>query len=192
MLGLYGSEFYKRTSMMADIKKELRKNLDEYQWKEFFEEFQNESPRAAVIISGAFLDSLLRDLICSFMINDIKKVNELLGDVDGSEAPLSSFSARIKTAYCLGLITKKEYDDLNLIRKIRNKFAHRSHGYSFENQEVIDWCNSLETPIVFKNILPDILASYRDRYVFTVSMIVSQLGLRILSTQRKRLTILKS
>ena len=89
-LGLYGSEFYKRTSMMANIKRELRKNLDEYQWKEFFEEFQNESPRAAVIISGAFLDSLLRDLISSFMIDDTKKVNELLGDVDGSEAPLSS------------------------------------------------------------------------------------------------------
>ena len=129
--------------------------------------------------------------VFSFMVDDAKKVNELLGSEDGSEAPLSSLSARIKTAYCLGLITKKEFDDLNLIRRIRNRFAHRLHGYSFENQEIIDWCNSLKTPIVFKDIMPGILESYRDRYVFTVSMIVYQLGVRILSTQRKQLTILK-
>jgi len=176
----------------TDGSKKYRTNLDEYKWKDFFEEFQGESPRAAVIISCAFLDSLLRDLICSFMIDDAKKVDELLGGEDGSEAPISSFSARIKTAYCLGLVTKKEFDDLNLIRRIRNRFAHRLHGYSFENQEIIDWCNSLQTPIMFKEVLPSVLKSYRDRYVFTVSMLVNQLGLRILSTQRKRLTILEA
>ena len=51
-----------------------RTNLDEYKWKDFFEEFQSESPRAAVIISCAFLDSLLRDLIGSFLVEDAKKV----------------------------------------------------------------------------------------------------------------------
>ena len=168
-----------------------RTNLDEYKWKEFFEEFQEESPRASVIISCAFLDSLLRDLIFSFMVDDAKRVDELLGSVDGSEAPISSLSARIKTAYCLGLVTKREFDDLNLIRRIRNRFAHRRHGYNFENQEIIDWCNSLQTPIIFKNVLPISLKSYRDRYVFTISMLVNQLGLRILSTQKKRLTILE-
>ena len=176
----------------TDNSKKYRTNLDEYKWQDFFEEFQEESPRAAVIISCAFLDSLLRDLICSFMVDDAKRVDELLGSDDGSEAPLSSFSARIKTAYCLGLITKKEFDDLNLIRRIRNRFAHRLHGYSFENKEIIEWCNSLQTPIMFKEALPRLLESYRDRYVFTVSMLVNQLGLKILSTQRKRLTILKA
>ena len=177
--------------MATDTKdsKIYRTNLDEYKWDIFFEEFQKETPRAAVIISGAFLDFLLRDLIGSFMVDDAKKVDELLGTDDGSEAPLSSFSARIKTAYCLGLITKREFDDLNLIRRIRNKFAHRLHGYSFENREIIEWCNSLQTPIMFKEILPIGNKSYRDRYVFTVSMLVNQLGLRILSTQRERRTI---
>jgi DNA-binding MltR family transcriptional regulator len=126
------------------------------------------------------------------MVDDTKKVYELLGDVDGSEAPLSNFSARIKTAYCLGLITKKEYDDLNLIRKIRNKFAHRLHGYSFDHKEIIDWCNSLKTPIMFKEAMPELLKSYRDRYVFTVSMLVNDLGIKILSAQQKRLTVLKA
>lgn len=48
-----------------------RNNLNEYNWNLFFEEeFQKETPMAAVIISGAFLDSLLRDLLASFMIDD--------------------------------------------------------------------------------------------------------------------------
>jgi DNA-binding MltR family transcriptional regulator len=163
-----------------------RTNLDEYNWKDFFEEFQNETPRAAVIISAAFLEALLRDLIASFMIKDEKKVGELLGTENNPEGPISSFSARIKTAYCLGLISEAELNDLTLVRKIRNRFAHRLHGYSFESQEIIDWCNSLKTPKVFQEIIPLVVATHRDRYVFTVSSLVSNLGLRILSTQQKR------
>jgi len=180
--------------MSTDTKgsKIYRTNLDEYKWDIFFEEFQKETPRAAVIIYSAFLDSLLRDLIGSFMVDDAKKVDKLLGTDDGSETPLSSFSTRIKTAYCLGLVTKKEFDDLNLIRRMRNRFAHRLHGYSFEDQEIIAWCNSLQTPIMFKDVLPTVNKSYRDKYVFTVSMLVNQIGLRILSTQREQRTILKA
>ena len=50
----------------------VRKNLDEYNWDKFYKEFQQESPRAAVILSGAFLDSLFRDLLASFMIENDK------------------------------------------------------------------------------------------------------------------------
>ncbi|MFC1508628.1 MltR family transcriptional regulator [Candidatus Omnitrophota bacterium] len=120
--------------------KKPRTNLAEYKWNDFFEEFQKETPRAAVILSSAFLDSLLRDLICSFMIDNSKKVDELLGSEKNPYTPLSTFSSRIKTAYCLGLISKNEYDDLNIIRKIRNKFAHVMHGYTFEEREIISWC----------------------------------------------------
>lgn len=168
-----------------------RNNLDEYKWELFFEEFQGETPRAAVIISGAFLDSLLRDLIASFMIEDKKKVDELLGTEDGSEAPLSSFSARIKTSYCLGLITKSEFDDLNQIRKIRNKFAHRMHGYSFESQEIIGWCNALQAPNIIQEVLPD-NRTHRDKYILAVSLLAYQLGVRILSIQHDRRKVLRA
>jgi len=172
--------------------KTYRTNLNEYKWDIFFEEFQKETPRAAVILSGAFLDNLLRELIGSFMIDNTKIVDELLGTENVSEAPLSSFSARIKTAYCLGLISKSEYDDLNLIKKIRNRFAHKLHGYTFDDQEIIMWCNSLLTPKFFKEAIPIVDKSHRDRYVFTVSMLANQLGLHILATQRERRTVKNS
>lgn len=163
-----------------------RQDLNEYKWNEFFEEFQKESPRAAVIISGAFLDSLLRDLIATFMIDDVSVVDDLLGTDNNADRPLASFGARIKTAYCLGLISKAQYDDLKLIQKIRNKFAHKMHGYSFEEPEIVKWCESLQTPNRFITIMPSITKSHGDRYVFTVSLLSNQLGLKILETQGKR------
>ena len=95
-------------------------------WNQFYEELQNESPRAAVIIAGAFLESQLRDLLSSFLVDDPKVVGELLGSDKKADRPLSTFSSRTKAAYCLGLISRSIYDDLETIRKIRNKFAHKT------------------------------------------------------------------
>ncbi|MDP2983749.1 MAG: MltR family transcriptional regulator [Candidatus Latescibacter sp.] len=165
-----------------------RTDLNEYKWDTFFDEFRQETPRAAVIISGAFLDSLLRDLIASFMIDEDNVVGELLGSDKNSETPLSSFGTRIKTAYCLGLISKAEYNDLKIIKKIRNKFAHKLHGYSFEEKEIVGLCNSLQKPVILK-VLPVIQKSHRDKFVITVSILANQLGIKILDVQRERRTV---
>jgi DNA-binding MltR family transcriptional regulator len=42
----------------------------------------------------------------------------------GFNAPLGTFSARTKAAYVMGLIERKEYEEINIIRKIRNEFGH--------------------------------------------------------------------
>ncbi len=160
--------------------------MDEYKWNEFYEEFQQESPRAAVILSGAFLDSLLRDLLASFMIENDKAVDELLGSDKNPDTPLSSFGARMKTAYCLGLISKITYQDLLVIKKIRNKFAHKLHGYTFEDQEIIKLCNSLQSPNIFGEHMVKTLSLHNNRYLFTVSMLLSDLGLKILGIQSER------
>ena len=164
-------------------------NLDEYKWEAFYEELQSESPRAAAIISGAFLDSLLRDLIASFMIENDKAVDELLGSDKNLETPLSSFGARIKTAYCLGLISKLEYHDLNLVKKVRNRFAHKLHGYTFKNEEIQGFCCKLQSPKILEGGPIKIVPSHRDRYILTVSILLSQLGLKILGIQSQRRTV---
>ncbi len=65
----------------------------------FFEEFQNESPRAAVILGAAFLDAQLRELLANFMIDQKSVVDELIGSESKPDRPLSAFSARIRAAY---------------------------------------------------------------------------------------------
>jgi DNA-binding MltR family transcriptional regulator len=164
----------------------FRSNLDEYKWESFFEEFQSESPRAAVILSAAFLDSLLRDLLVSFMIDDPTAINEFLGSDKRPEAPIGSFGARIAAAYSLGFLSKVEYDDLRCIKKIRNKFAHKIHGYSFDNGEIVTLCNKLQTPTEDYEVFPPHLDTPQQRYVFTVSYLLMQISLRILEAGKEQ------
>ncbi len=155
-------------------------------WKGFYEELQNESPRAAVIIAAAFMDGWLRQLIANFMIEDSNVVDELLGTDDIADRPLSTFSSRIKTAYCLGLISKGEYDDLNLIRRIRNRFAHKMLGYSFDDEEIVNWCNSLQIPRVILDALTNFPHSHADRFLVGVSSLASRLAIRAIDIQKER------
>ena len=162
------------------------KNVPVYKWELFFDELNNESPRAAVILSGAFLDSMLRDILKAFMIENDKIVDELLGNEKIADTPLSSFGARLKACYCLGFISKNEYDDLNCIRNIRNKFAHSIHGFTFSNPEIIKLCNKLKIPSDIGKILPPDLNSDYQKYIFTVSVLSARLALRFSEARNNR------
>ena len=94
----------------------------------FTENFRGESDRGAILISAALLDECLRSLIAIFLVDDKKEVNELLGSEKHYERPLGTFGARIKTAYCLGLISRDEFDDLRIIQKIRKEIKEKDCG----------------------------------------------------------------
>jgi DNA-binding MltR family transcriptional regulator len=106
-------------------------------------EFQGETDRAAAVLSAAYLDHLLGELIAASMAVEHGKVDELLYQ-DG-HGPLGTFSARIDIAYCLGLLSKNERSDLHGIREIRNRFAHRLAGMTFEHQEIAGRCANLKS-----------------------------------------------
>jgi len=96
-----------------------------------------ENTRAKVIISSVYIEKLLEDLLCKFLINGF---DEKIFEHDG---PLSTFNYKIKMCFSLGLISKVEYRFLNIIREIRNLCAHSiGKGDSFEiklkDQEVIE------------------------------------------------------
>jgi mannitol operon repressor len=57
-------------------------------------------------------------------------------------APLGSFSARIAAAHTMGLISDREKAECDLIRKVRNEFAHKVK-MSFDNPRVRDLCSGL-------------------------------------------------
>lgn len=93
------------------------------------------------MLCAAFLDHELEVLLRRFM-RDIKETNELFKQMQ----PLSTFSSKIKFAYVLGLIIPEAYHDLNLIRKIRNDFAHDRRAKSFTEPEIASRCQSLKLP----------------------------------------------
>ena len=57
-----------------------------------------------------------------------RKLQESIFDSNG---PLSTFSAKIKLAYSLGLIDRSSFEDLETVRRIRNRFAHTPKQVEF-------------------------------------------------------------
>ncbi len=47
-------------------------------WEEFFAEFAGESDRAAAVLSAAYIDELLKNLITNFLVDDNKAVEKLI------------------------------------------------------------------------------------------------------------------
>ena len=56
-------------------------------------------------------------------------------------------SARIKLAFALGLIDAHELNECEIIRKVRNDFAHAVHGLSFADHKVSGLCDRLKSDL---------------------------------------------
>jgi mannitol operon repressor len=104
----------------------------------FLEQLKAESERGEVLISAAMIDDLLMRTVAAFLIEGAS-ANRLLS---GFNAPLGTLSARIEMAAALGLISDDEHHDANIIRKVRNEFAHNL-PVSFDNPRIRQSCAAL-------------------------------------------------
>jgi len=91
--------------------------------------------RACAIISAAFIEGCLGDLIVTKMPSLSGEIRKKL--LEGTGA-LSTAMARIDVAFGLGIIEKNWHNDLTIIAKIRNKFAHNVSISSFEDGDIPD------------------------------------------------------
>jgi mannitol operon repressor len=111
-------------------------NPDTKEFTDFLGEFNKESDRGAVLSSTAYIDFLLRESIKSLLI-DNTSAKDL---VDES---LGTFSARIASCHAMGLISDIEREDCNLLRHVRNRFAHHAM-MSFADSKIESWCMGLK------------------------------------------------
>jgi DNA-binding MltR family transcriptional regulator len=97
----------------------------------FLARLAHESERAAVVMGIALTDECLESTLVK-LLRSAKSKNDNLFDPD---RPIGSFGAKIKLAYRLGLIDDEFCSALNMLRKIRNDFAHSSFHKSLSDQE---------------------------------------------------------
>ena len=124
---------------MEDAKRVGRRHEALREFHAIFNERGEVDERAIALVGGAFLDDLLAVMLASFMVDDDREAQKLLG----VDRPLGTFSSRVAAAYCLGLICKTVRDDLRIIGKIRNRFAHTVRS-SFELEPIRMWSQSLK------------------------------------------------
>lgn len=96
--------------------------------------------RGLVLAVASFAEEALGELLKAFMVPS-DATNLLL---DGFNAPLGTFSARIKACYAMGLIAKDQYSNLETLRKIRNEFAHTWKNITFQEPKIYALIDSMK------------------------------------------------
>src|SRR6266480_1691168 len=102
------------------------------------EDLERETDRGVALLAVAFLDDVLDLLLRASFVDDPDVVNRLIGP----GRPLESFGSRAHISYCMGLLGADIYNDINLIREIRNDFAHRQPT-NFEQGDIRLKCNKV-------------------------------------------------
>lgn len=148
--------------------------------QDLYAELNGGSERAAAIFGAAILDELLRQVLVAFMISDDKETKELTRE----SSVLGTYSSRIRAAYCLGLLTAEERNDLDLIRRIRNPFAHRVRPPSFEEGQIRDLSLNLSIGKRFLN--QDQWNSPRECFQATTAALAYSLSVRALQVKREQ------
>jgi hypothetical protein len=91
--------------------------------------------------------SLLEDALQTALTQKISHLDrDELSSLFGANGIISSFSAKIQMCYAFKIINESQKKKLNIIREIRNAFAHGVLDMSFETDQIHDVCRMLPPP----------------------------------------------
>lgn len=102
-----------------------------FEWNSMVEQFHSETDRGAAVLAGSFAEHALGTYL-QHRVSSSGLAERLFGPV----GPLSSFSQRIAVAFAFGQISRTQYADFELVRQVRNHFAHHPLEASFSSPEV--------------------------------------------------------
>jgi hypothetical protein len=98
-------------------------------------EFDGTSDRSCVIVAAAIVDHLLTEALRSFLAPSPTAQDALL---EGANAPLGTFGARIDMAHRLCILSAQGARDIHVIRRMRNDQAHSIEGRTFTDPGLRD------------------------------------------------------
>jgi DNA-binding MltR family transcriptional regulator len=107
-------------------------NKDEY-FDRLHLELDKETDRSVAIIAVAIIDETLKQLIERLLIKPKNKEHCVFSSAN---SPLGSLSSKINASYQLGFISEEMHRDLQLLRKIRNDFAHKPFEMTFNSNAI--------------------------------------------------------
>jgi len=113
---------------------------------DIFDLLYRESDRGCILVSASVLDDALAAVIKHSIINKpllTKKKTQELFNYTGA---IGTFSSKIAVSYLLGLIPDWIYQNLEIIRGIRNDFAHGYDLKDFNNPELCERIKSFDCP----------------------------------------------
>lgn len=148
--------------------KRTQSNIKIGELTEFLTLFSKENDRGTALLAGSIVDDLLGEILMTFLI-DNKISEELLNEPN---SPLNSFYSKTKLSFALGLIDQEEYDEINLIRNIRNEFAHQWKHLTFDDNSVLKYSLKLRERFPIVNEKQN---KSRMRYIYSIIVLTMEL-----------------
>lgn len=96
--------------------------------------------RSAALVFTSLLEHSLENALATHFVIPEDKITKLFSYPNG---PMSNFSAKIAMGYALGIYDEDMQHDLNMIREIRNAFAHARVEVTFSTPAVATACSEL-------------------------------------------------
>lgn len=128
----------------------VRATSDHYaQYKKETESLKNH--RGMALLLTAQVENMLKRAIVRNLNIDTDLEKELFGTMK----PLGSFAAKIRAAQAVRVIGPETRTNLDVIRTIRNAFAHAMIPLSFETPQIAKACAALAIPMeLFGSLVP--------------------------------------
>jgi hypothetical protein len=108
----------------------------------FKEMFRSKNDRGAAILLGTYVEDALQKAIENALHIRPKQHRALFG----INSPLGTFANKIRFAFALDIIGPETFHNLDIIREIRNAFAHSRIHLSFKTKQVREACGLLTIP----------------------------------------------
>jgi DNA-binding MltR family transcriptional regulator len=131
--------------------------------KLILDSFDKESDRAAALVAGSLLDTALERLVRQSLKTKDKEIVNLLFQQRG---PMGDFHSKILIARGFGVIDAKVAFELNVVRSVRNVFAHATANLSFDTPEIRAAIERSElTKVLFDAVLESLKEEFGEREV---------------------------
>jgi len=102
------------------------------------------SDRAVAILLGAFAETALERYLRFWKGQDLSADEQR--SLFGYDGPLAGFKAKVERGYSFGLFGDVTKNDLEIIRVVRNGFAHCRKNLKFATPETAEMCAHLQWP----------------------------------------------
>ena len=96
--------------------------------------WRDETDRGAAVLAGSMVENALGQFLSRYCSAHADK--DTVKRLFNSTGPINSFGQRILVARAFGLIDNKRHKQLELIKDIRNHFAHHPLNAAFEDEHV--------------------------------------------------------
>ena len=162
------------------VKKNKGKPANSLDWHEIWDELSGTNDRAAALIGEAILDQNLTTLLSNYFVENQSEVNKILAD----RGIFSGLYKKSSLAYCLGLITHGQLEDLRAINNIRNHFAHGLRKVSFNDQSMQKMVDKIRPYERFLTL--EFAGSHRELFNIAVSILTYTLSIEAAKVENRQ------